>query len=189
MKIRDSVLVGLKSTSHDAAYCDITFRSEFRQTAAVIGLSTTIKRLVSSAKSLMFAPMSFTISFMYSRNSNGPRIDPCVKVFHKSPRKNVADLGGGRISDLLVSNRTRTQLSHRGQRTRLSHVSGIQDSKLVLRDTKSCALAIKNRVLNFLSAGHYLVRLTFIYLFFFFYFYFFFFFCFTALSRILHIYI
>ena len=75
--MRDSVLIGLKGTSHDAAHCDMTFRSEFGQTAAVTGFSTMIKRLVSSAKSLMFAPMSFTISSMNRRNSNGPRIDSC----------------------------------------------------------------------------------------------------------------
>ena len=70
VQIRDFVSVGLKSTSHDVAHCAIKFRSEFRQTAAVIEFSTTIKRRVSSAKSLMFAPMSFTISLMYSGNSN-----------------------------------------------------------------------------------------------------------------------
>ena len=79
MKIKDSILFGLKSTCYDAANCDITFRSEFRQKVAAVGLSTMIKRLihVSSVKILLFAPMSFTISLMYSRNSNGPRIDPC----------------------------------------------------------------------------------------------------------------
>ena len=33
----------------------------------------------------------------------------------KSPRKNVADLGGGQTRDLLASSRTCIQLSHRGQ--------------------------------------------------------------------------
>ena len=38
------------------------------------------------------------------------------KIFHdQSPRKNVADLSGGRTRDLLVSSRTRIQLSHRGR--------------------------------------------------------------------------
>ena len=37
-------------------------------------------------------------------------------IFHDlSPRKNVTVLGGGRNRDLLVSSRTRIQLSHRGR--------------------------------------------------------------------------
>ena len=58
-KMRDYIIAGLKSTSHDAALCEITFKSELRQAAAVIAFST-IKRPVSSAKSLMSAQMSFT---------------------------------------------------------------------------------------------------------------------------------
>ena len=39
-----------------------------------------------------------------------------VEIFHdQSPRKDVADLGGGRTRDLLVSSRTRIHLSHRGR--------------------------------------------------------------------------
>ena len=40
----------------------------------------------------------------------------CRKYFnYQSPQKNVADLGGGRTRNLLVSSRTRIQLSHRGR--------------------------------------------------------------------------
>ena len=39
-----------------------------------------------------------------------------LKIFHdQSPRKNVADFGGGWTRDLLVSRWTRIQLSHRGR--------------------------------------------------------------------------
>ena len=74
--IIDSVLVGLKDTSHLAAHCVILSRSLFRQFAASTGLSTTIQRLVSSANKRLFEPMSVTISFMYKKKSKGPRIDP-----------------------------------------------------------------------------------------------------------------
>ena len=36
-------------------------------------------------------------------------------ISYQSPRKNVADLGGSRTRDLLVSSRTRIQLSHGGR--------------------------------------------------------------------------
>ena len=51
---RVSVLIGLKLTSQFLAHFVIFSRSELRVCAAVSGFSTTIKRLVSSAKSLMF---------------------------------------------------------------------------------------------------------------------------------------
>ena len=53
-------------------------RSVFK-VSVVLGLSTTRKRLVSSAKSLMLDPISLTMSFkfIYSRNKRGPRIEPC----------------------------------------------------------------------------------------------------------------
>ena len=68
----------MKSTCHDAAHCDITFRSEFRQKAAAMGLSTMIKRLihVSSVKNLLFAPMPFTISLMYVETVMVPGLIP-----------------------------------------------------------------------------------------------------------------
>ena len=74
---RDSVFAGLNLTSHVFAHSVIFSRSVFRVSAAVFGLSTTRKRLVSSAKSLMLDPISLTMSFIYSRNNRGPRIEPC----------------------------------------------------------------------------------------------------------------
>ena len=43
---------------------EIQLRSAFRITASVTGLSTIIKRLISSAKIRMFAPMSFIMSLI-----------------------------------------------------------------------------------------------------------------------------
>ena len=74
---RDSVFAGLNFTSQVFAHCVILSRSEFKVSTAVSGFSTTRKRLVSSANSLMFEPISFAISFIYRRNSSGPRMDPC----------------------------------------------------------------------------------------------------------------
>ena len=74
---RDSVFAGLNFTSQVFAHCVILSRSQFKVSAAVSGFSTTSKRLVSAANSLMFEPISFTISFIYRRNSSGPRMDPC----------------------------------------------------------------------------------------------------------------
>ena len=74
---RDSVFAGLNFTSQVFAHCGIFSRSEFKVSAAVSGFSTTRKRLVSSSNNLMFEPISFTISFMYRRNSSGPRMDLC----------------------------------------------------------------------------------------------------------------
>ena len=71
---RDSVLVGLNDTSQVAAHREILERSKFRQSAAVKGLSTIIKRLVSSTKRRMFEPISVTISLMYNKNNKGPNI-------------------------------------------------------------------------------------------------------------------
>ena len=68
----DSVLEGLKDTSQVAAHREILSRSVLRQFAASEGSSTIIKRLVSSAKSRMFEPMSVTMSLMYNRKSKAP---------------------------------------------------------------------------------------------------------------------
>ena len=59
-----------------AAHRVILPKSEFKQAAASGGLSTMIKRLVSSANNRMLDPMSLTISFIKRRKSKGPRIDP-----------------------------------------------------------------------------------------------------------------
>ena len=46
------------------------------QPAAVTGLSTMIKRLVSSANNRILEPMPCTISLIYNKNKIGPRIAP-----------------------------------------------------------------------------------------------------------------
>ena len=51
-------------TSQVIARRDILSRSMFRRAADVIGSSTIIKRLVSSAKRRIFEPTSSTMSFM-----------------------------------------------------------------------------------------------------------------------------
>ena len=71
-----SVLEGLKVTSQVEAQADIFPRSAFMQPTAVTGSSTIIKRLVSSANSRIFDPISFIISLIYYRKRRGPRIDP-----------------------------------------------------------------------------------------------------------------
>ena len=58
------------------AQAEIFPRSAFMQPAAVTGSSTIIKRLVSSANSRIFDPISFIISLIYNRKRRGPRIDP-----------------------------------------------------------------------------------------------------------------
>ena len=74
---RDSVFARLNFTSQVIAYCVIFSGSEYKISAAVSGLFTTRKRLLSSANSIMFEQISFAISFLYRRNSSGPRMDPC----------------------------------------------------------------------------------------------------------------
>ena len=75
-KITDSDFAGLNLTSHFVIHRWIFDRSEFNWLAASTGLSTMIYRLVSFAKSLIDELMSSTISLMYKRKSNGPRIEP-----------------------------------------------------------------------------------------------------------------
>ena len=53
-KRRASVLVGLNGTNQVAAHCEILSKSVFRHSAAVNGLSTIMKRLVSYANSRIF---------------------------------------------------------------------------------------------------------------------------------------
>ena len=67
----------LYKLSSDTSFVDIFSRSEFKISASVSGFSTTRKRLVSLANSLMFEPISFNVSFIYRRNSSGPRRIPC----------------------------------------------------------------------------------------------------------------
>ena len=66
-KITDSDFAGLNLTSHFVAHRWIFDKSEFKWLAASTG---------SSAKSLIDKSMSSTISLMYKRKSNGPRIEP-----------------------------------------------------------------------------------------------------------------
>ena len=60
----DSVLVGLNATSHLVAHKFILAKSALRFSAAVIGFSTMMYRLVSSAKSRIVECISSTMSFM-----------------------------------------------------------------------------------------------------------------------------
>ena len=62
--IKDIVLLGLNLTNHFPAEDDILVNSLLRRLAAVIGSSTMTNKLVSSAKSLMFAFISFTMSLI-----------------------------------------------------------------------------------------------------------------------------
>ena len=70
---RYSDLAELNLTSQVFAHSVFFSRSAFKVSATVLGLSTTKDRLVSSAKSLMLDPISFTMSFIYRRNKRGPR--------------------------------------------------------------------------------------------------------------------
>ena len=70
-----SVFIGLKSTNQSFAHLVIFPKSAFKISAAERGFSTTKNKLVSSAKSLMFDLMSFTMSLIYRRKRSGPRIE------------------------------------------------------------------------------------------------------------------
>ena len=61
----DSFFVGLKLTSQVAAHLVILEKSVFKLISAARGVSTTIKRLVSSAKRRIFEPVTLTISLKY----------------------------------------------------------------------------------------------------------------------------
>ena len=61
-----SVLEGLNVTRQVASYRESLLRSEFKHSAAVTVLSTIMKRLVSSANSRIFEPISLTMSLMYN---------------------------------------------------------------------------------------------------------------------------
>ena len=64
VNIKDIVLIELNLTNHFPAQDDILVKSLLRRFAAVIGSSTMANKLVSSAKSLMFALNSFTMSLI-----------------------------------------------------------------------------------------------------------------------------
>ena len=61
----DSFFVGLKLTSQVAAHLVILEKSVFKLISAARGVSTTIKRLVSSAKRRICEPVTLTISLKY----------------------------------------------------------------------------------------------------------------------------
>ena len=61
---RDLFSLGLKVTSQVATHRVNLKRSVYKQIAAAMGLSTTIKRLLSSVKMLIFRPIVFTILLM-----------------------------------------------------------------------------------------------------------------------------
>ena len=69
---RDSLLEGLKVTSHSLVHLAIVSRYMFSNCAVISGCSTTRHKLVSSAKSTIFAFISFTISLIKSKNDNSP---------------------------------------------------------------------------------------------------------------------
>ena len=63
-------------TNQIAAQRESYSRSELRQRAAVVGLSTMMKRLVSSANKRILDPIFLTISLMYNKKNRGPRKEP-----------------------------------------------------------------------------------------------------------------
>ena len=75
-KRRDSLLIGLNVTSDSLAHLAIDSRSTFSNCAVTSGCSTIRYELVSSAKSRIFAWISFTISLIKTKNNNGPNIEP-----------------------------------------------------------------------------------------------------------------
>ena len=74
--IIETVLPAWKLTSHASAQLPMVLKSALRMAADVSGESTTIYKLLSSANRRILAPMFLTMSFIYIRNSNGPRIEP-----------------------------------------------------------------------------------------------------------------
>ena len=98
--------MGLNVTNQVAAHCGILSRSVFRLSAAVNGLFTMMKRLVSSANSRMFEPMSVTMSLIYNKKSSGPKLDPCgtpaVINFRNDVRKDYPLLSVSKITLELV---------------------------------------------------------------------------------------
>ena len=97
----DSVLLGLNVTNHVSAHCNILTRSALSRSAEATGSSTMIKRLVSSANKRIQEPISLTISFIKTRKSNGPSIEPCgtpANIFDQS------ELTPGRITRCFLSN-------------------------------------------------------------------------------------
>ena len=98
----DSVLSGLNVTNHVSAHCSILIRSALGRSAEAVGSSTMINRPVSSANKRIQEPISFTISFIKTRKSNGSSVEPCgipANIFDQS------ELTPGRITRCLLSNK------------------------------------------------------------------------------------
>ena len=74
--IIDSDFAWLNDTSHLTVHSCILARTAFSSSAALMGLSAIIQRLVSSVKSLMqeciSSTISSTISLIYMRKMSGP---------------------------------------------------------------------------------------------------------------------
>ena len=75
--MNDSDFNGLNFTNHMSAKKSVFCISELRTIAAVSGFSTIIYKVVSSANKHISELMSDTISFMNTKNNNGPSVEPC----------------------------------------------------------------------------------------------------------------
>ena len=74
-KSRDLLLEWFIVTSHSLAQLVTVSTYMFSNWAVTSGCSTVRNKPVSSAKSQVFARISFTISFIKSKNNNGPNIE------------------------------------------------------------------------------------------------------------------
>ena len=68
---------GLNDIFHWLAHVEIVDRSLLRSDALLKGLKTVENKEVSSAKNLILHLISFSRSLTKTRNSKGPRTDPC----------------------------------------------------------------------------------------------------------------
>jgi hypothetical protein len=74
--LRKKFFSGLKVTLHCSAHSSIFCRSEFNLVIDSSGEFIVSNRVVSSANRCTLVSRLFGRSFIYSKNSNGPRIDP-----------------------------------------------------------------------------------------------------------------
>ena len=75
-KTIDNVLPVLKATNHASVQVLIVFRCMFSECAALLGDSTIMYKLVSSANNRIEQPRFWTMWFIKIRKSKGPRIEP-----------------------------------------------------------------------------------------------------------------
>lgn len=75
--IMESVLLGLKETSHVLAQLAIFCRSELIMSEASVGLSTIIYKNVSSANRQILLCIEITMLLIKIVNNRGPKIEPC----------------------------------------------------------------------------------------------------------------